>query len=342
MRSIRSNILKTLDGHFAMNDSDFKSFTNDRELTRYWIHGDLTDASTPKLASIPCLEELRIDNHELNSEKTLLSLGAAMKLRSLWIAWKNPGKTSQDALDAIKSLPKLELLDISQQHTITDDVIRRLMPLHALRELNINHTSNGFVRGEGLYDTALEYIGDCPNLEVLDISGCEGFTGKGMAALSKVPRLRSLIARTTKIGDEGIRHIVQCRSLEVLDLDYANITDEGLKELQKLPKLKYLRIDERQPLTPRSIELLCSITSLVKLDIVGYRIDDAAVVRLSNLPHLRELYIGRNYISNDTERQVCAAHPNLKLSTRDILSLHYPPGWTGMREPDSYGNKPTD
>ncbi len=300
--------LKTLDGSLAMNDSDFASFTNDRELTRFWIRTSLSDKSAPKIAAMPRLEEFGSDNYRSVSDRTLEALGAAKNLRSLRIVWKNPENTSQLALDAIRSLPKLELLDISQQDALTDDVIRGLMPLHSLRELNIVQTSHGFDsrlnRRFGLSDKSLEYISECPQLEILDIGENEGFTDAGMAAISKISRLRSLIVRTTKIGDVGIKHIVQCRSLEVLNLEYTKITDEGVRMLEQLPRLTSLNLCKEDRITSESIQFISTISTLEKLNFVANRIDDGGLRQLCELPNLRELSISSYRASAEAQNEV--------------------------------------
>ena len=57
----------------------------------------------------------------------------------------------------------------------------------------------------------------------------------------KIPQLESLDASFTEVTDAGLKHLAQCKSLEILFLLHGDkITDEGLKELAALTRLKQL------------------------------------------------------------------------------------------------------
>jgi Leucine-rich repeat (LRR) protein len=71
----------------------------------------------------------------------------------------------------------------------------------------------------------------------------KGWRAKPMdyAPLAELPKLHTLIAASSSIRDEDLKHIGRCRNLRVLALWQTNITDVGLAELAGLTKLE--RVD---------------------------------------------------------------------------------------------------
>ena len=66
----------------------------------------------------------------------------------------------------------------------------------------------------------------------------------GLAALAGHPKLKSLwiggLEGLHPIGDAGVAHLATLPQLEELDLQHTRVTIDGLRPLQKLPKLKSL------------------------------------------------------------------------------------------------------
>ncbi len=102
--------LRTVDGDFGVSDWDFAGFHNVAELRRFWLLSKLTDASTPKIAAMPQLEELGIENKDGITEKSLMALGAATKLRGLRICWNSSRSISRAAADTLGACQNWNIL----------------------------------------------------------------------------------------------------------------------------------------------------------------------------------------------------------------------------------------
>jgi len=91
--------------------------------------------------------------------------------------------------------------------------------------------------------------------------------------VSSLRHLRFLSLAETKVGDEGLRHLLALTDLQELHLDHSAITDAGLALLASLPKLRIL-------------------------DLKGTRISDAGLAHLSGLGQLEGLYLTRTTITD--------------------------------------------
>jgi len=157
----------------------------------------------------------------------------------------------------------------------------------------------------------IEYIWgrECPNL-----------TGRGFAALSRMPSLRGLAVSCKHVDDQslsalprfpalrefmpmdvpdaGFRHVGRCEEIEALWCMYCrDTTDAATEHFAGLSKLKTYYAGQTL-ITDRSLEILSRMPSLEKLEFWNCAgITNAGVGFLAALPRLRE-------VSLDSCRQV--------------------------------------
>ncbi len=117
----------------------------------------------------------------------------------------------------------VEELDLSAS-SVTDELIERIMPLKKLRGLWLN--------------------------------GDAQITDRSLHALAKVPRLKELGLRRTRITDNGLKFLTEEKlPLEILDISNCpDITAEGLNALASMSKLHTLQITGCPKLSQRDIE----------------------------------------------------------------------------------------
>ena len=88
-----------------------------------------------------------------------------------------------------------------------------------------------------------------------------GLTDDEMAGIVALQTVNEMEIVATKLTDAGLASIARLRNLEVLHLDgTAMMTDEGLKALATLPRLRHLRLTG--PFTDRGVQDLASLPSL--------------------------------------------------------------------------------
>jgi hypothetical protein len=93
--------------------------------------------------------------------------------------------------------------------------------------------------------------------------------------------VRSVVLRDTRISDSGLRSLVDsCHStLESLEIDGTDISDEGLVILSICPNLKHITVSASQ-LSDKGIEALAEIDSLRSIVVIGGHVNDDRLSRL--------------------------------------------------------------
>jgi len=161
----------------------------------------------PHLAHFPRLRSLLVSGDYLDDE----GMRVFGRLRQLETFYQWEGKAIGDAgAEHLRGLPRLRYV----------------------------HLGDSLVGDRGL--AALATV---PNLDGLSMQRNK-ITDAGLASLAGHPKLKSLwiggLEGLTPITDAGVAHLANLPQLEELDLQHTRVTPEGLKALQKLPKLKSL------------------------------------------------------------------------------------------------------
>jgi hypothetical protein len=231
----------------------------------------------------------------------MASLGGLDGLFGLGFFWHATAITPA-ALLPLAQLPNLGYL--SCEGTLCDDTaMRHISALPRLRML--------LAQGTVASDDGFLALSRSRTLEVLWGRECPNLTGRGFAALSRMPALRGLGVSCKRVDDDafatlpqfpalrelmpmdvqddGFRHVGGCRQLETLWLMYCRDTSDAATEHIRDLKLKTYYAGKTR-ITDRSLEILAKMPSLEKLmfwETEG--ITDEGVLLLKRLPRLREL-----------------------------------------------------
>ncbi len=144
---------------------------------------------------------------------------------------------------------------------------------------------------------------------------CYGLTGRGFAALAKMPSLKGLSVSCMNVDDaalsalphfpvlrelmpmdvtdEGFRHVGQCKQLENLWCMYCRDTgDAATEHIAGLNKLKTYYAGKTK-ITDRSLEILGRMTTLERMEFWECAgLTDAGLIHLAGLPRLSEITVG--------------------------------------------------
>lgn len=259
--------------------------------------GSLTDAMLVGLAALPDLEHLDLNERNLDGS-FLTHLPANSKLKSLHLY-----KIKSFKSENLKHLGKLKHLEVLHLPPVDvpPDAAAALADLENLRELNLY--SNSVFTGESLKgikgfpvltglavssspisDSGLQAIADAmPMLTALELNfGNESkssLTPEGFSrAFSRLEKLTNIKFSGARITDEWLPHIAQCEKVNYLMLTYAQISDEGLRPLMKLP-LGYLRLDGT-PVTDAVIPVLQTCPTLNSVPVSETKMTPAGVAKL--------------------------------------------------------------
>jgi len=155
-------------------------------------------------------------------------------------------------LNMVQACPNLEALTLSEESQYINEEFPRIvttapqlksLKIEYKREISMLDASNVYMN----YLLIL-YLTRLPQLETLELSCNQNFTGQGIAQIQEqFPRLRTLKLTNTLLIDELLQVFLEkCPILERLDLsDNILITGDGIAQIQApLPHLKFLQLSE--------------------------------------------------------------------------------------------------
>jgi hypothetical protein len=169
---------------------------------------------------------------------------------------------------------------------LADDGLAHLATCPGLRSLAIH---------DGLYsrsltDDGLAHLAGMTNLAELTISAPR-VTGRGLAGIAELPRLRKLEVGGCGLTAEAIPPLNRCRGLEELGLNHYQNAAVGDRLFAVLPQLTSLRVLHaiRDDVTAEGYRVLARLTELEELVIGGQAFTDRELDHLLGLRRLRRL-----------------------------------------------------
>ena len=299
-------------------DGALRALAGKRELRKLHTGAAVTDAGLPLLHLVPAFEtwqggEPNYGMMTFESGPThllldgpftdagLASLAGLNGLFGLTFFWHCPAFTAA-GLAPLKDLANLGFVGCQDQRC-DDDAMRCIAAIPRLRML----MGQGAVAG----DAGFAALSRSPTLEYFWGRDCPNFTGRGLAAMSRMPSLRGLSVSLGNVDgdslsllphfpalreltpmdirDEGFRHVGRCERLEKLWCMYCRDTgDDSTEQLAGLRLKLYYAGKTR--ITDRSLEILGTMESLESLEFWECPgITNAGAAELVGLPRLREL-----------------------------------------------------
>lgn len=125
-------------------------------------------------------------------------------------------------------------------------------------------------------------------VEKLELPGAK-VTDKGIAVLSKFPRLTSVNITSTQVTNEGIKVFASMPLLEELALSGTKVTDVGVASISDHPSLKSVRL-ANTAITDESLAMLDKMANLEVLDISYTPVTGAGFEKFRGNKKLRVLY----------------------------------------------------
>lgn len=118
--------------------------------------------------------------------------------------------------------------------------------------------------------------------------------------LALFPNLTSASFCGTNLDDVGLEHVSQAATLENLDLQDTNISNDGLAHLAGLSRLKSVRLKENSQLTNECIPHLLRLESLTDLGIHETSIGQDGLKHLADMKTLKDICVDVGWNGNYT------------------------------------------
>lgn len=239
-----------------------------------------------------------------------------------------PPTTTDDELgNAIESLKSVTRLNCVGCSALTDKGFQKFGELTHLEELYFLHCKNL---------TSLTFLGKLSNLTKLSIDGMLNIphhksspvvTDDVLEAMSgEMKSLRTLVIATRlDVTGLGLIHIANMTSLESLALERGageSLTDNGLKVLCSLGRLRLLRITHCHELSDHSLNYLQRLQRLETLELSrsdnGSKFTDEGARQISKVRNLRHLsLVGWEDLTD------AGVYHISKMKTLEVLNLRY-------------------
>ena len=159
-------------------------------------------------------------------------------------------------------------------------------------------------------DQELELLRDNPNVTNLLLDESE-ITDRGIATIATMPNMIHLRVRS-KVTDKCIDDLLSIESLKVLNLPYADFTDQGLQRLADHPRIELLRI--RSPrVTDASMLAIAEMENLAFLHFIEIPITDVGLKAFYSSEQLQSLYLDNCGVTNDGLSELLKPQPEIHL-----------------------------
>lgn len=247
--------LRKLDVHGATIDPD--DFRNLRlstlvhlSLWKSWLRekadGQFDLSGVPNLKTLT-LGSLRESPSFGFNDQSLLQISTSVPQLEQLVLYQTT--ITDDGLVHLSSMDGLELIDFGYSE-ITDTGVEAIVRNHELLTgLKLN--------GSRITGTAIEHVSRLKKLDSFSISDCplvtandlldlrrltalahlvvssSAFSDANVESLKSLQRLRHLTLKKTKLTDNGLSHLAELRSLQIVDITYSlGVTAKGVAELQ--------------------------------------------------------------------------------------------------------------
>jgi len=198
-------------------------------------------------------------------------------------------------LEAIRQLSELHMFvidncrEVRTAETISQDLVPPKISSLALRHMAFGNVFNGCIGVPACAGslTKLELVSQSdvhvgqmrrvlsffPQLQVLDLSGCQDLGESLLCHLPLLPKLQQLSLSGTRITGEAFDQLVHLQELQVLRCKGCNLlTDSGLVSLWQLLSLQELDVSDCHGLSDKGLlAMMLNAAGLVRLDVRGCR-----------------------------------------------------------------------
>jgi len=138
------------------------------------------------------------------------------------------GQMTDEVLADVSAVETITGLNLSGSKALTDEGVRHLARLPALKHLDLS--------GTAITDTGLAVLRHLPALEILSLAGTS-ITDEGVVHLANCHELRNVDLSWTRTGDGALKALAGKQKLSVF-VSGNDVTDEGIRLLHELPVFK--------------------------------------------------------------------------------------------------------
>ena len=208
----------------------------------------------------------------------ILSIASLSRLEVLNL--KNGVDVDDEAVEGLTSVPTLRVLNLSGTD-VTDDGLMSLNELE-LEVLNLSTC-------DGVTDDGMYWLQHIRSLKKVDISNCHAITSAGIEQLTNLPDLTDLHMRGMKpLGCSSLSKMKRLASISLRDCGW--VKDETLEDLARCKTLKSVCLRNCYQITDNGLKMLCRLPLLRSVHLRGCtQITDVGLNCLGASPDLEDI-----------------------------------------------------
>lgn len=254
------------------------------------------------LSDLSKLQRLTLMQNQVN-DISAQRLSNFQELRALDL--RGNMEAGDSSLEVVAALPKLAAFK-HRSTAVTDSGLEYLSKNQAVESLLLQD----FV----ITDQSGPYLAELKKLSQLEIFRCQGFGSDGVLALKGMPLTRLTLRDLPNVDDRAMEvfdDLPQLRRLYLHELQ--SVGDSGLAHLGNLKSLEVLDIWTVPQMTDATIDVIATLPNLKELSIRATDVTDAAVDQILKMPALQSLTFKENGRVTDAGLQKLAAKKWTKL-----------------------------
>ncbi|XP_039983584.1 uncharacterized protein si:ch73-173p19.1 [Xiphias gladius] len=253
----------------------------------------LTDSCLQHIRGLKSLCFLSLDQTKVTDAGMVLYLQSAPSCLSQ-LSLNQTAVTEATLVVLPTAVPQLRLLSIKQ--TKVED-ISALAELPSLQTLNLD--------GTGVTEVSLKYLATLPALSSLSLAGIPVADGNhALQIISGLKLTHLTLPGRHSVNDSGLSYLSDLSLLSELDLtDYTQVTDQGVKQLSTMTRLKKLSLSNTQ-VTDAGLPSLRGLQELQELCLDRTAVTSRGVAELIVcLPHLQVLGLASTQVGDTVVRR---------------------------------------
>ena len=212
---------------------------------------------------------------------------------------------TDEGIDSIVALPKLETLDLSGTH-ISDRGLAILAINSRLQSLKLSRTR--------ITALGFKWLPDFSHLEQLEI---DGLGTEGFDHIAKLPRLEKLSLSVSQITPKAVDSLCEtpklCR-ISITGGDKSQIAQAQIEQLARVPRLNEL-VFSQTDLDSAAWQQIAKLDGLARLVIEKVAITDENLERLVPLKSLQSLRCVGTKVTSASLAKFRAARPDVQIET---------------------------
>ncbi len=225
----------------------------------------------------------------------------------VWLGYQvNAARRQREAVAALEKLGAYVAYDVADPYMVYEGGAAFRPPdLNSVERWIANRLGKDYVTtairvqlaSATVRDEDLLILADLPGLEAIQLQNCPKLTDATLAQLPASRTLTGVVMNGTPISDRGVRELAKFPRLQALWLGDTRITDAAMEPIGQLTSLTTLDL-QNTAITDAGFQQLHGLTKLYDLTLSNTKIGDESLRTIGQFPQVSRLFIDGTQITD--------------------------------------------